>query len=144
MLIIRKLEKSDAISLGKLAAENFTMPWSKSAFAALAEDQNSIFLVAEEEGKLIGGCGLTHVLNEGDIHNVMVASAYRRKGIGTTLLKNLLEEGCRQGIREFTLEVRVSNEAAIRVYERLGFVSEGIRPRFYEQPVEDAMIMWKR
>ena len=48
------------------------------------------------------------------------------------------------GIENFTLEVRVSNASAIHVYEKLGFVSEGIRPRFYEKPVEDAMIMWKR
>ena len=144
MLIIREIKKEDAKRLGELARENFTMPWSESAFEELADDTNSIFFVAENEGEIIGGCGLTHILDEGDIHNVMVATAHRRKGVGTMLLKRLLEEGCRQGINEFTLEVRVSNEAAILTYEKLGFVSEGIRPRFYEQPVEDAMIMWKR
>ena len=55
-----------------------------------------------------------------------------------------MEEGCRAGLNAYTLEVRVSNTAAIGLYEKLGFVSEGIRPNFYEKPAEDAMIMWKR
>ncbi len=57
---------------------------------------------------------------------------------------HLMEEGDREGVTAYTLEVRVSNEAAIQMYRKLGFVSEGIRPGFYEKPVEDAMIMWKR
>ena len=142
--MIRKLESRDAKGLGRLAQEIFTMPWSVNAFAALAEDKNSIFFVAEEDGQIIGGCGLTHILDEGDIHNVMVASAYRGRGIAVRMMEKLLNEGAAQGIDAFTLEVRVSNEAAIRVYEKLGFVSEGVRPKFYEKPVEDALIMWKR
>ena len=144
MLIIRKIVREDAQALGKLAEEVFTMPWSVQAFADLAQDENSLFLVAEENGCILGGCGLTHILNEGDVHNVMVAPAERGRGIASELMKCLLEEGTRLGITEFTLEVRVSNAPAIHVYEKLGFVSEGVRPRFYEQPVEDALIMWKR
>lgn len=144
MLVIRKLESRDAEGLGRLAQEIFTMPWSVNAFAALVEDKNSIFFVAEEDGQIIGGCGLTHILDEGDIHNVMVAPAYRGRGIAVRMMENLLNEGTTQGIDAFTLEVRVSNEAAIRIYEKLGFVSEGVRPKFYEKPVEDALIMWKR
>ena len=144
MLNIRKLEVRDAEVLGALAKEIFTMPWSVKAFADLAQDKNSLFLVAEEGGKIVGGCGLTHIMEEGDIHNVMVAPDYRGRGIAVMMLEKLLDEGCVRGIREFTLEVRVSNAAAIHVYEKLGFVSEGIRPRFYEEPVEDAMIMWRR
>ncbi len=144
MLNIRKIVIEDAESLGQLAKELFTQPWSVKSFAALVQDPNSLFLVAEEDGCVVGGCGLTHILEEGDIHNVMVAAAYQGKGIATRMLTKLLEAGTQQGIREFTLEVRVSNAAAIRVYEKLGFVSEGVRPGFYEKPVEDAMIMWKR
>ena len=144
MLVFRKIEKQDAKDLGELANQVFTMPWSENAFAHLAEDKDSIFIVALEDDTLIGGCGLTHIGLEGDIHNVMVTSKYRGRGIATQMMTVLLEEGQKQGIEEFTLEVRVSNAAAIKVYEKMGFVSEGIRPRFYEQPVEDAMIMWKR
>lgn len=141
---IRRISLEDAPRIGSLAKEIFSQPWSEQAFAVLTEDKNSLFLVAEEDGRIIGGCGLTHILDEGDIHNVMVASDCRGRGIGTLLMKQLLAEGRKQGISEFTLEVRVSNLSAIRLYEKLGFVSEGIRPRFYEKPVEDAMIMWKR
>ena len=79
-----------------------------------------------------------------DLNLSNLCTKYRGRGIATQMMTALLEEGRKQGIEEFTLEVRVSNAAAIKVYEKMGFVSEGIRPRFYEQPVEDAMIMWKR
>ena len=144
MLNIRRLEAKDAKQVGALAAEVFTMPWSEHAFEELAEDKESIFLVAEENNSIIGGCGLTHILDEGDIHNVMVSPVCQGKGVGSLLMERLLQEGEAEGIQEFTLEVRVSNAAAIRVYEKMGFVSEGVRPRFYEQPVEDALIMWTR
>lgn len=134
----------DGEALGQLAGEVFSQPWSVNAFTALEQDPNSLFIVAEKEGRIIGGCGLTHILDEGDIHNVMVAPAYRGQGIASRMMEKLLALGAGLGIREFTLEVRVSNAAAIRVYEKFGFVSEGIRPGFYEMPVEDAMIMWKR
>lgn len=144
MLSIRYLEKEDASELGALAEECFSMPWSVQAFEKLAEDENSLFLVALEDGNLAGGCGLTHILDEGDVHNVMVRDSLRGRGIATALMERLLQEGEKQGILDFTLEVRVSNEPAIRVYEKLGFASEGVRPRFYEKPVEDALIMWRR
>ena len=60
------------------------------------------------------------------------------------MLLKLMEEGYRMGVEAFTLEVRKSNEAAIHLYEKLGFVTEGIRKNFYEEPTEDALIMWKR
>lgn len=144
MLTIRHLKAGDVKSISILAKESFTMPWSEQAFANLVQDQNSLFLVALEDQKLVGGCGLTHIVDEGDIHNVMVSADCRGRGIGTEMLECLLEEGKARGIREFTLEVRVSNQAAIHLYEKLGFASEGIRPGFYEEPVEDALIMWKR
>lgn len=75
---------------------------------------------------------------------MVVAPEARRRGVATGLLTYLLAEGDRAGLTAYTLEVRVSNEAAVHLYEKLGFVSEGIRPGFYEKPVEDAMIMWKR
>ena len=144
MINIRNVESRDAESLGALAKEVFTMPWSLQAFRALAQDKDSLFLVVEDDGRIIGGCGLTHIWEEGDIHNVMIAKEYRGRGLAIKMLEALMKAGTDRGIKEFTLEVRVSNQTAIRVYEKLGFVSEGIRPRFYEDPVEDAMIMWKR
>ena len=78
------------------------------------------------------------------IASVVIAPEARNQGIGTAMLAHLMEEGRREGLSAYTLEVRVSNAAAIHVYEKLGFVSEGIRPGFYEKPAEDAVIFWKR
>ena len=108
------------------------------------EKAPELFLVAEENGQVAGYAGLLRVMDEGDVTNVVVDEAYRGKGLGTRLMAALLEEGRGCGMKEFTLEVRVSNQRAIRLYESLGFVQEGIRKRFYERPVEDALIMWKR
>ena len=100
--------------------------------------------MAEEDGKLLGGCGLLLIAEEGNITNVVVVPEARRRGVAMGMLTHLLAAGDREGLTAYTLEVRVSNQAAIALYEKLGFVSEGIRPNFYEKPTEDAMIMWKR
>ena len=110
----------------------------------LVQDENSLYYVAEEGNRIVGSLGVTNVLSEGNINNVVVDESYRGQGIATRMMDLLFEEGEKMGIVDYTLEVRVSNEAAIALYEKMGFVSEGIRPRFYEKPVEDAMIMWRR
>lgn len=120
------------------------MPWSAASFLQMIEKEDSAYFVAEEDGRLLGGCGLLLIAGEGNITNVVVAPEARRRGVATGLLTYLLAEGGRAGLTAYTLEVRVSNVAAIRLYEKLGFASEGIRPGFYEKPTEDAMIMWKR
>ena len=102
------------------------------------------YMVAEADGEVVGCAGFTNICNEANIDNVVVAESHRNRGIARALLNELISRGEADGVETFTLEVRVSNAAAIRVYERLGFRSEGIRPRFYEKPVEDALIMWRR
>lgn len=92
----------------------------------------------------MGSCGMTVLCQEGNIDNVVVAPAFRGRGVAQRMLQELLSIGEADGVEAFTLEVRVGNAPAIHVYEKLGFVSEGIRPGFYEKPVEDAMIMWRR
>lgn len=141
---IRRLCAGDLDAVSRIEAASFTMPWSREAFERLLTDPHSLYLVAEAEGQVVGCCGVTDILGEGDINNVAVDPVYRGRGIGRLMLTQLLLQGRELGIREFTLEVRVSNASAIHIYEELGFVSEGIRPGFYEKPREDAMIMWIR
>ncbi len=143
-LIIRELGEEDIIPLSEIEAQSFSMPWSPKAFADLLSKDYCTYLVAEMDGRIVGSCGMTNICNEGNIDNVVVAEEFRGRGIAQKLLRELLKLGETQGVEAFTLEVRVSNAAAICVYEKLGFVSEGIRPRFYEKPIEDAMIMWRR
>jgi len=117
----------------------FREPWSE---AALAEEcGKGLFLVAEQDSQAIGYVGCQVVLDEGYITNVAVAPEHRRQGIGRALIVRLLVEAERQGLAFVTLEVRASNEAAIALYQQLGFVTVGQRPRFYSQPTEDALLM---
>ena len=141
---IRNLQDSDIEALSAIEAAAFSMPWSADDFRDLLSRNYCFYLVAFVDGRIAGCAGLTDICNEGNIDNVVVAEEFRGQGVGTMLLRELISKGEERGIEAFTLEVRVSNASAIHVYEKLGFVSEGIRPRFYEKPVEDAMIMWRR
>ncbi len=144
MVQIRRLQETDVEALSVLAKECFSVPWSAKAFAQLVEDDKSLYLVATKGDEVVGCCGVVNSWGDGDIDIVMVQESMRGQGIAYSMLQELLKLGPSIGVENFTLEVRVSNAPAIHVYEKLGFVSEGIRPRFYEKPVEDAMIMWKR
>ena len=143
-LIIRKLQETDIEPLSVIEAASFSMPWSAKDFADLLKHDYCVYLAAECAGEVAGCCGMTNICREGNIDNVVVAERFRGKGIATALLRRLMEAGDAMGVQAYTLEVRVSNQIAIHIYEKLGFVSEGIRPGFYEKPVEDACIMWKR
>ena len=143
-IAIRTLRFEDVDALAAIEAESFTMPWSKQDFEDLLKRDYCYYLVALADGEVAGCCGYTKSFEEGNIDNVVVAPKFRGLGIAQMMLKELISRGEMAGVEAFTLEVRVSNAAAIHVYEKMGFVSEGIRPRFYELPVEDANIMWRR
>ena len=143
-VVIRPLEKEDVRALACLEQEIFTVPWTEQMFADLLSHDYNLYLVAETEGKIIGCAGLTMLGEEGDIDKVMVDEHFRGHGIAVLLLQNLMNRAGSRGITSFTLEVRESNHPAIRLYERFGFRSEGVRPKFYEKPTEDALIMWLR
>ena len=144
MIRYRQMTPEEVPVISKLEEEAFSMPWSPEDFRQMIEKEDARYYVAEEDGELLGGCGVLLIVGEGNITNVVIKPEARNRGIGTGLLQYLIEEGYREGLNAFTLEVRVSNQAAIHVYEKVGFVSEGVRPHFYEKPTEDALIMWKR
>jgi ribosomal-protein-alanine acetyltransferase len=108
----------------------------------LAELQNVgvsfCYLARDEQGMVVGFCSFWHVVDELHVNNLAVLPAYRRRGIGTSLLLSVLKEGARLGARRATLEVRRSNEVARRLYERFGFGATGVRRAYYTNPVEDA------
>lgn len=141
---IRELREEDIEELSRIESESFSMPWSPGDFRDLLSRNYCMYLVALADGQVAGCCGLTNICREGNIDNVVVAERFRGRGIGSALLEKLIRTGEEAGITAFTLEVRVSNHGAIHLYEKFGFVSEGIRPRFYEKPTEDACIMWRR
>ncbi len=143
-IAVRELKKSDIEELAEIESKAFSMPWSKQDFENLLSHSYCFYLVAMAEGQIAGCCGYTDSFGEADIDNVVVAEEFRGRGIAQAMLKELLTRGEAAGINAFTLEVRVSNAAAIHIYEKFGFQPEGIRPRFYEKPIEDAVIMWRR
>jgi len=143
-LLIRPFQKGDIDALCAMDAAIFSRPWSGTDYENLLAKEQYLYLVAEQDGRIVGFCGMMHICGEGDIDRVMVDEHYRGRGIAGQMLTQLFGYGEEKGIEAYTLEVRASNAAAIHVYEKLGFVSEGIRPRFYDRPVEDAVIMWRR
>jgi len=129
----------------EIETASFTSPWTREMY--LAELQNvgiSFCYVARDEGGIVlGFCSFWRVVDELHINNLAVAAPSRRRGIGTALLDYVLKEGVRMGARRATLEVRRSNDAARHLYERLGFSAAGVRPAYYTNPVEDALILWR-
>lgn len=126
----------------RMEEASFSMPWKRKDFEDLIKDEGSEYFVLEADGYPIGAAGYTDAVGEGYINNVVIDEEYRGHGFGKQLMEAVLNAGRRKGISDFTLEVRVSNEPAIKLYESLGFENAGIRKRFYEHPVEDAMVMW--
>lgn len=145
-LNFRTISEADIEAAYALECDNFSRPWPKSAFVEIVDKKDADYYLVEdkENNKLVGGCVVFQILDEGDIFNVAVSKDYRGNGIATELIEYAIKQSEIKGIKDFTLEVRVSNIPAIRVYEKNGFVEEGIRPGFYEEPKEDALIMWRR
>lgn len=143
-LVIRDMTESDLSEVYEIEQKTFTDPWSKEDFQDSMKEENNKYLIAEVDGKIAGYSGYWGIAGEGYIYNVAVKQEYRRQRIGLFMLRYLIEQAKARGITSLTLEVRKSNEAAIRLYERLGFESAGVRKDFYTKPKEDAVIMWLR
>ena len=122
--------------------DTFSEPWSYRSFSNSLTSKDNTYLVAEEDGEILGYCGMWGTVDEGQITNVAVKKEHRNKKIGFKLLKTLMEYGKDNGLIAFTLEVRVGNRAAINLYHNLGFTDSGYRKNFYSKPNEDALIMW--
>ena len=138
---ILKEEYLDSVSL--LEKENFGLDaWSRGSFEETLENKDYHYIVALDNNEVIGMCGYLRSLDEADILNVSVKKESRGKKIANTLMKQLLDHGAAAGISHFTLEVRKENAPARKLYENLGFICEGIRPKFYKNPDDDVAIYW--
>jgi len=136
------MTEADLSEVFAIEQETFSDPWSEGDFLSALNEANNGYLIAETEGKVVGYCGYWGIVGEGYIYNVALKKEFRRQQVGQLMLKTLLEQSLKQGIASFTLEVRCSNEAAIHLYESLGFERAGLRKNFYSKPKEDAVIMW--
>lgn len=128
----------------KIEEASFTTPWTRSSILEeINKNKMAIYIVALEEGKVVGYGGMWHVINEGHITNIAVDENYRGRGVASSIIDKLTEIAMEKDMIGLTLEVRVSNEAARRLYGKNGFKMEGIRKEYYSDNMEDALIMWK-
>ncbi len=144
MIAIREMEIDDLSQVMEIENATFAVPWTEMGYFSFLMREDTLFLVAEEEGKILGYCGLLMVLDEGDITNVAVEKSRRGQGIGEALVRELAARAARRGIALLHLEVRQSNQAARGLYRKLGFLEDGLRKGYYEEPREDAVLMTLR
>ena len=142
-LLIRPMEELDLPQAAAIEKEAITPPWSEQAFRESLGLEHTILLAAIQDGQVAGYCVCYQSFEEGEITNVAVKKELRGQGIAGKLLEKLGSYGRERGLERYILEVRAGNEPAIHLYERSGFTRVGIRKGFYEQPVEDAVIMTK-
>lgn len=138
---IVKMNESHIPALAALEKECFSQPWSETGLSTELQNDTAVFLVAEnEQGEPLGLLGMHHILDECDIAQVAVRQDCRRQGVGFWLLSAAADYAAKNGVVRLMLETRQSNEPARTLYQKFGFVEDGYRPRFYEAPVEDAVL----
>jgi [ribosomal protein S18]-alanine N-acetyltransferase len=142
---LRRLTPKDLEAIERIERRSYPTPWSRSMFASELSKPSSISLGAfeAETGELVGYLVISRYVDAWHVMNIAVAPARRRPGIAVALFERLFELTAADGRRGYTLEVRISNEAAIKLYERLGFQSRGVRRGYYTDNREDALIMWR-
>ena len=145
MIEIRRLTQRDLEAIDRIERRSYPTPWSRSMFASELAKPSSVSLGAfgAETGELVGYLVISRYVDAWHVMNVAVVPERRRQGIASALFDRLFEVTGNDGRRGYTLEVRISNEAAIKLYERLGFQSRGVRRGYYTDNREDALIMWR-
>lgn len=141
---IKAMELADLEEILTIENVSFPTPWSRSAFIAeLFDNARACYLTARVGHRIAGYVGAWLVVDEGHITNIAVHPDFRRRGIGEKLLRAIIDCCKSRGAKRMTLEVRVSNVNAQKLYEKVGFAGAGLRRRYYRDNNEDALIMWK-
>lgn len=145
-MMIRRMTTEDVQQAAQIEKAVFSRPWSAESFAAAVRDDNALFLVAVDSvggnaDTVVGYIGMYVSAPEGEITNVAVAEPLRGRGFGSGLVHAMQQKARELGVNQIFLEVRDSNEAALRVYRAAGFAEIGKRKGFYELPREDARVM---
>ena len=140
---LRPLTTADLPAVVELERQCFPNPWPLSAFRReLADVATSYYTVTIDEGRLVGYLGARVIQDEAHITTLGVDPGCRGRGLAKHLLLDLIDHGLSRGVVRLTLEVRDSNWAARKLYETLGFIDIALRRKYYQDPVEDAVIMW--
>lgn len=143
-LVFRAMNMHDINSVFRIETLSFQTPWSLDSFQKeLEENKLAKYYVVEIEGTIVAYGGMWIIVDEAHVTNIAVDPNYRGKGIGDYLVDGMVEAAKSHGAYSMTLEVRVSNDTAINLYKKHGFESVGVRPNYYQENNEDALIMWK-
>lgn len=137
---VRQMRDSDIPAVAELEARAFSEPWSTATFVEELELDNRSYVVAEASGSVVGYGGLMILDAEAHIMTIAVDPGHTRRKIGTRVMLALIDAALERGARHLTLEVRITNDAALGLYRKLGFASVGLRPNYYRD--EDALVMW--
>ena len=140
---IVKMQPEHVAAVAEMERQCFSDPWSEKSVASELDSPLSLWLIAEADGVVVGYVGSQTVLDSADMMNLAVSQDFRRQGIGEQLVNSLTEALAEKGVKTLLLEVRISNEPAKQLYQKLGFEIVGKRPRYYEKPREDALILRK-
>lgn len=140
----RKMTVEDIDEVYAIEVSSFTTPWTKDAFyKELIENTLAAYFVVEVDEQMVAYGGMWQIMDELHITNIAVAKGSRGKGYSKVLMDGLIDYGKKYAFKHMTLEVRQSNNVAIALYEKYGFKSVGIRPKYYMDTNEDALVMWK-
>ena len=137
---ITSLAPSDIKGIAEIEKECFSEPWSEGAIKE-AFDYGTAFFVAKTDGAVIGYVGVKKIRDEADIANVAVTKKARKCGVGDSLIKAVSDWAKQEGVKKVSLEVRVTNSAAISLYKKHNYTEVGRRKNFYRNPSEDALIL---
>ena len=130
----------DFATIVALESESFANPWTPEALATMIQSHiTRLYIARDTTGAIVGFCACWVINRELHINTVAVAGALRRRGIATRLLRFVLDTA---DVARATLEVRKSNVAAIKLYEKLGFRTTAVREGYYRDPDEDGLILW--
>jgi ribosomal-protein-alanine N-acetyltransferase len=136
---------ADLDAVVALEATAFTNPWTRDMLdrELRQSDVARVYVLRTSNQPVTAFCACWVIFDELHINTIAVDPAHRREGLATKLMHHVFADAALEGVLRATLEVRRSNEAALRLYERLGFTVEAVRPRYYSQPEEDALILWR-
>lgn len=142
-LILEKMKEQDLHQVMEIEKKSFSDPWNRSFFSQDIDNQSALPLVAKADDKIIGYVCLWKILDEIQISNIAVSPERRRRGIGEEMMQRVLKMAKEEDYRRISLDVRISNKAAISLYEKFGFREAGRRKNYYRLPQEDALILEK-
>lgn len=140
--VVRPMTVEDIAAVVEIEKESFATPWTPHAFRMEMKNCLAVYRVVEVDGRVAAYGGMWLILDEVHVTNIAVHPDYRGRHLGRKIMEELIAEARQRNLLRMTLEVRKQNHVAITLYKKLGFLMAGIRPGYYQDTGEDALIMW--